>query len=462
LSLISSYYIICYIKKDKWDMELRHLITQIIEDNKSELIGFLSDLIRIPSVNLGEPNTGNEQAVQTFIASYLEKMGLDVAMKAYDEKRQRPNVLAHWHGKGGGESLLINAHADVVPINDPEKWTHEPFGGIVSEGRIWGRGAADDKQGIAAMVFAVKALQKAGVKLKGDVILLSSVGEESNEGGTLGAGRAMADELNKPTFAIVTESTGGTDLDIEGPSLFFFELIVNGKAVHIGDRNMAIYPQPRSIPCGNECGADALQKTLPILQMLYQKERDWALNWRDSIVGCGGLKTFDKKGVGVYSINICNIEGGTYLGSIPGKVRILGSVFHPQDYSSTDIFKQLKQHVLAVASTDSWLVSHPPQMQLLKNCHYWQGYKVLPDHPGVKAAERAYQNATGKPLNISGFKAVCDATYLQRVGIPSVVFGAGESGFGVHGVDESCSIELILRTCKFLASMILEWCNADK
>lgn len=440
-------------------MNLSQTVSEAIDRLEPELVRFLSSLIRIPSVNEGVPNTGTEGAVQAFVANTMRDMQLDVTECAYDAKKERPNVIGRWKGAGGGESLLINAHSDVVPVNEPGQWTVDPFGGAIKDGYIWGRGAADDKAGIAAMVYAVRALQQAGVRLKGDVVLLSSVGEESGEGGTLGPGPAVRDMADKPSFAIVAESTAAQDLDIEGPSLFFFDITVYGKAVHCGCRNMVQYPQPRGVPCGDEFGADALQKTLPILDMLYRKERDWARNWRDSMVGCGGTLTHDTKGVGVFGINVWNIECDGYLGALPGKVKISGSVFHDQSRDSEDVFDELKGYVMSMAATDSWLTAHPPEMVLHKEYQYWPGFGVTPEHPGVKAAERVHREMNGYSLNLSGFKAVCDATYIQRSGVPAVVYGPGEAGHGVHGTDENVSVELLKRTCKFFAGMMLEWCG---
>lgn len=440
-------------------MDLFQTVAGIIEKREPELVQFLGELVRIPCVNQGEPDTCVEGPVQAHVAAFMKEMQLDVTMRAYDKAQARPNVIGRWKGTGGGESLLLNAHSDVVPINDPEKWTVEPFGGVYKDGSVWGRGAVDDKSGIAAMVFAVRALQEAGVRLKGDVVLLSSVGEESNEGGTLGAGPAVRDMTDKPSFAVVAESTAAHDLDIEGPSLFFFELTVHGQAVHMGCRNTVIYPQPHSVPCGNEIGADAIQKSLPILEMLYRKERDWACNWHGGMVGCGGTSTFDEKGVGVFGINIFHVEGGGYLGAVPAQMKIRGSVLHEQSRDSEEVFAELRDCVMAVASTDSWLKAHPPEMQLLKELQYWPGYCVRPDHPGIAAAERVHLAMNGYPVNLSGFKAVCDASYIQRSGVPAVVYGAGESGHGVHGVDENVSVDKLKKTCKFFAGLMLEWCG---
>ena len=90
----------------------------------------------------------------------------------------RPNVVARWAGSGGGRSLILNGHIDVVPAGDRSLWTHDPYGAEVVGSRIYGRGTADQKIGIAAMIMAVACLKAIGIRPAGDVILESVVNEE--------------------------------------------------------------------------------------------------------------------------------------------------------------------------------------------------------------------------------------------------------------------------------------------
>lgn len=142
--------------------EDRLAVERAAESMKDEAVLFLQKLVRIPSVN--HPPTGDEKAVQEFYADRLRSIGMKVdvfeaddvpgfaqhpARLADHDMRNRPNILGYLPGTGGGRSLLLFAHADVEAPGDPQAWTGgDPFSGEVRGGRIYGRGAADDKAGM--------------------------------------------------------------------------------------------------------------------------------------------------------------------------------------------------------------------------------------------------------------------------------------------------------------------------
>src|SRR4030095_8167388 len=169
-------------------------IDAAVDALRPELIEFARSLVRIPSVS------GSEQAAQRAIAAKYESLGLsvDIVPSVREELESHPafcddaipfvdrlNVVARWRGTGGGRSLILNGHIDVVPPGDLSKWTRDPWGGEIEGDRLYGRGACDMKSGLAAAAFAVQALQASGVKLRGDVMLQSVIGEESGGVGTL-------------------------------------------------------------------------------------------------------------------------------------------------------------------------------------------------------------------------------------------------------------------------------------
>jgi len=147
-------------------MDSRKQGLEWIDKNRNAIVGFLQDLIRIPSV------TGEEGPIQQFIAGRLKEMGLAVdvfepdlsalrkhpACGSFPRIRGRPNVVGILKGKGGGKSLLFNGHVDVIPAGAPESWQHGSWSGDLADGRIYGRGASDMKAGLAAMTMAVKAI----------------------------------------------------------------------------------------------------------------------------------------------------------------------------------------------------------------------------------------------------------------------------------------------------------------
>ena len=148
-----------------------------IEENQEQLIQLTQDLVRIPSIS------GEEYEVQKRVHKELEVMGLLPEFYNPDEKElrkhkdffettsfakygydDRPNVAGLLKGTGGGRSLCLSGHVDVVSPEPLEKWSRDPWSADVVDGNIHGRGAGDMKAGVAGMIFAVKALQENGIK----------------------------------------------------------------------------------------------------------------------------------------------------------------------------------------------------------------------------------------------------------------------------------------------------------
>jgi acetylornithine deacetylase len=442
-------------KKGSIVKEDKQRVFNWLDENKMGAATLLSDMVRIPSLNQGTVDTGDEREMAEFVSSYMKDMGLDVEILSFDKEGKRPNVAGTYCGSGGGRSILFNAHMDVVPIDEPDKWMHKPFGGEIADNRVYGRGACDDKQGITAFVYAVKALKTAGVKLRGDVILLASAGEESCEGGTYGPG-PVAKELmkrkNKPSGAIVCELSN-MDIQIESASLFFFELIVKGKTCHCGSRNQCIFPQPYGLASGNEIGVDALEHLLPIVEMFYRKEKDWNLNtMRSSVMGTG-----DNMGVGAFYLNPVSFSGGGYIGSIPAEARITYGVWFDNKISKEDMMNEIRKSVDAVCFTDSWLKENPPEI-IMPIIQDWPGYSTERDSDFVRNLVSACEDALGRKPVVTGFKAACDATWISMAGIPSVTFGNGTMANRVHTIDEYCDIDDLVQCAKAYASIMMDWC----
>ena len=169
-------------------------LVQKIDDSRERAVAFLQQMIAIPSV------TGDEAKIQKFLADYMTKIGLDVDMwetdwgelKKHPAYRPvdrgyegRPNIVATLKGSGGGRSLLLNGHTDVIPVGGGEGWSDDPWSATIKNGRIYGRGSADMKSGVASHIMAVECLLAAGLKPKGDVYINVVVDEEVSGHGTL-------------------------------------------------------------------------------------------------------------------------------------------------------------------------------------------------------------------------------------------------------------------------------------
>ena len=205
-----------------------------VEAARDEIVAFTAEMIRIPTVN---PPGACYRDCAELIGRRLGMSGLAVE---YVEAEGRPEHTAEYPrvnvvGRGlavpGRPRLHLNGHFDVVPPGDG--WTVDPFAGVAREGRIYGRGASDMKSGIAAAVFAVEALRRAGVELEGAVDISATVDEES--GGFAGvahlceAGIISSDHTR---YAIIPEPFGPARVCLGHRGVYWFDVIAHGHAAH--------------------------------------------------------------------------------------------------------------------------------------------------------------------------------------------------------------------------------------
>src|SRR3954471_17213459 len=234
-------------------------IDAAVDALRPDLVEFARSLVRIPSV------TGSEQEAQRAIAAKYESLGLsvDIVPSLREELESHPafcddaipfadrlNVVGRWRGTGGGRSLILNGHMDVVPPGDIAKWTRDPWGGEIDGDRLYGRGACDMKSGLASAAFAVRALQSIGVALRGDVLLESVIGEETGGAGSLTTivrgYRADACIIAEPMdLRIAPVQTGALT----------FRITVHGKSAHA---------------CMKPHGVSAITEFAPIIVALEQ------------------------------------------------------------------------------------------------------------------------------------------------------------------------------------------------
>ncbi|MDB4895944.1 MAG: hypothetical protein JWN15_2206, partial [Firmicutes bacterium] len=172
--------------------EDRERLFQLIDQHQEAIVSYIQDLVRLPSET--HPPGGDEYAAQMRVAESFRAMGLD-KVDVFEptevpgieqdpgwwpglDYRDRPNVVGVWKGAGGGRSLLLNGHIDVVPAGPRELWDYDPYGGTVADGKIFGRGAVDMKGPLGAAIMVARILKENGFRLKGDLILASTVNEE--------------------------------------------------------------------------------------------------------------------------------------------------------------------------------------------------------------------------------------------------------------------------------------------
>ena len=205
-----------------------------IEAARDEIVAFTAEMIRIPTVN---PPGDCYRDCAELIGRRLEMAGLDVRYVEatghpdHTARCPRVNVVGRGEGVGARPRLHLNGHFDVVPPG--EGWTFGPFDAVVRGGRIHGRGASDMKSGIAAAVFAIEGIRRAGIELHGAMDVSATVDEES--GGFAGvahlceAGIISGDDTD---YAIIPEPFGPTRVCVGHRGVYWFDVVAHGHAAH--------------------------------------------------------------------------------------------------------------------------------------------------------------------------------------------------------------------------------------
>ncbi len=190
--------------------------------HESEVIGFCQDLVRIKSVN----PPGDELKAAEYVFSVLQKAGLQGQLIRHSPTRA--SAIARLKGSGEKPAVLYNGHLDTVPVG-AEEWIHDPFGGEIADGRVWGRGASDMKGGLAAMMAAVKTLAETKASLRGDLILAATAGEEVDSVGANAIAQMLGSE---PSQAVIISEPSSNEIFIAEKGAFWLELTTHGKTAH--------------------------------------------------------------------------------------------------------------------------------------------------------------------------------------------------------------------------------------
>ena len=353
-------------------------------------VAFLQALVRVPT----DTPPGNNAPHAEATAELLAGLGLQAekhpvpawALEEYGLQSITNLIVRHRFGDGG-PVVALNAHGDVVPPG--EGWTHDPYGGEVVDGRIYGRASAVSKSDFATYTFALRALQALGVPLRGSVELHFTYDEEF--GGELGPGWLLNNGLTRPDLLIaagfshqvVTAHNGCLQL----------EVTLHGLASH------AAYP---------ETGVDALQAATRLLVALYA--HNTVLRGRRSAVA----------GITHPYLNVGRIEGGSNTNVVPGKVVLkLDRRMIPEEDAAAVEAEVRALIAEAVAASPGVRVE-------IKRLLLAQALQPLAgNRPLVQALQRHGQAVFGEALPVSGTPLYTDVRLYGAFGVPAVIYGAG-------------------------------------
>lgn len=434
------------------DKRLRDDVMQAVDSLKDEMVQVVCDMVRIPSVPpmpaaFGPPEAAEGVAGETQVNQYLKPVMESSGLQAdlWEVEKGRANLAGIWRGKGKGRSLLFNGHVDVVPPGPEDKWTVAgPWSGAIVDGRIYGRGSTDMKGGIAAVVFAMKALRRAGYEPKGDVFVQSVVGEEHME--TYAGTGAALERGYRADAAIVAEASGPPhrfSINTASPGLVVMQVRVKGKATHISMRDELVRAGGR----GAACGVSAIDKAFLVYQALSKLEEEW-----------GQTKThpaFTRPGH--FTLFPAVINGGDMqAASVPEECSMLYMIWHPPQDTPESIAAEIQAHVARFVQTDPWLRENPPEVYV--PLFSWPPFETSQEEPICKAAAAASESLFSRPAVLYGAAYTSDASFIRQAGIPTIVMGPGSIELA-HGFNEYVDIQDLLDAAKLYALTVVEWCG---
>jgi acetylornithine deacetylase/succinyl-diaminopimelate desuccinylase family protein len=434
------------------DNQVRTNVLQAVDSLKDELVQLVSDMVRIPSVPPEAPAPGltdtavevsGETLVNRALKPVMESFGLETDL--WEVEKGRANLVGIWRGKGKGRSLLLNGHVDVVPSGPLERWTVAgPWSGEIIDGKIYGRGSTDMKGGLAAAVIAMKAVLKAGYRPKGDVFLQCVVGEEHHET-YAGTGSAL-ERGYKADAAIVCETSTPPiklSINIASPGLVVMHVKVKGKAAHIAMRDELI----RAGGLGAAVGVSAIDKAFLLYQSLLKLEEEWGQTKRHpAYTRPGHFVIFPEA-----------IQGGDIMAaSIPEECSMTYIIWHPPQDTAESVAEEIQAHIARFVQTDPWLRENPPEVYV--PLFSQPSFETSPDEPICKAAAAASEAVFCKSASLYGSAFDCDAGWIRKAGIPTIVVGPGNPELA-HSFNECVDIQDVLDAAKLYAMIIVEWCG---
>ncbi len=345
-----------------------------------------------------------------------------------EEFQGNPNVVGVIKGKGGGRSIILNGHIDVVPEGDETAWTIDPYSGEYLNGKVFGRGSTDMKGGTVSLLLAIEALRENGIDLKGDIIFQSVIEEESGGTGTLAALlRGYTADA-----AIIPEPTNLKMFPKQQGSMWF-RLSIRGKQAHGGTRYE---------------GVSAIEKAAAVLNALQLLERKRNENVTDPLYRNIPIP---------FPINIGKFESGKWPSSVPDLAVIEGRIGVGPNETMEEVENELGSCLKKLSENDSWFEHHPVQLEWFGG--RWQPGSLEPDHPFLGVMADAYKNVLDSNPVIEASPWGTDGGILSKGGnIPVIVFGPGTTE-AAHDANEYIEVPKILLAAEVIAYALIKWCG---
>ena len=344
----------------------------LTSDERAALHTLAADLIRHPSPD----PPGDEAAIAGFVADRLRALGFEVETDEFLPRRI--NVVARLRGTGSQPALVFSAHMDTMPVGEAP-WTHPPFSGEILSGRLYGRGAADMKGGLATMVAAAAKIKTSGKALAGDLVLAFSAGESTD---CIGARRMVeTGALSGAGWLLVSEPTSLGVFTAEAGALWL-DAVATGATGHASGSG----------------GVNAIKRLMAFLDRL------------DGI----RLAEAPHPLLGLPSLAVNRLAAGHAPNITPDRARATLDIRTLPGMSAAAVIAELRPLADGIAFE---IIGDKPAIE------------TPTDDPFVATALAAHARVTGKAAEPGGVHYFSDSNVLvPALGVPRVIIGPGKAG----------------------------------
>jgi acetylornithine deacetylase len=415
-------------------------LLETVDRLADDVFDFTAHLVAEPSV------LGREAAVVSVMADRLTALGYPPRWIPMDD----PKLLSHpSHGPdtappegrfnlaavrpadaGGGRGALFNGHLDVVSAEPVRFWSRPPYEPVVEDGWMYGRGAGDMKSGVAAMTYAVHAVDRAGLGLRAPVTVNAVIEEECSGNGALASVLDGCD-----AEAVLIPEPFGPVRYIGQVGVMWFKVTVSGRSTHVLE---------------TKAGANAIEKCFPLIEALRRLETELNDQARPE-----PYQLIDHP----LNLNVGIIKGGDWPSTVPSE-----ATFHARlSFFPGTTYRWMRDRVTQViteaAAQDAWLAKNPPHVEF--RGFRSEGHLTEPDTDLHLAIDRCHQDLTGQPTQTFAATCTTDLRAFQ-------FFGQGQSScFGpvaenIHGADERVRLDSVIHTAKVYALFLARWCGVTE
>ena len=374
-------------------MEVKRL-KQLAREYQKDLVNFLRDMVRIPSLS------GQEGKIARRVKEEMERAGFDEVFI---------DGIGNVVGRigSGRVRILYDAHMDTVDIGGRKSWKYEPFGAEYRCGTVYGRGACDDKAGVASAIFGGKLIVTLG--LKGDYTLYIAASVEEESAGGKGIEYLIREDKLKPHFVVLAEPTSLN--------------IIRG---HKGRVGLKISLRGKSAHAGTPWkGINAIYRMAPLIQKIEK------LNRR--------LPPFPPLGKGTISVTKIDCEKAS-LNAIPDNC----TIYLDRRMNTRENKESVKRELRT-------LMGKSGKLEILQK--FFTAWKLPLEHPLIVSSVETYKALFKTSPKILLWPFCSNGSYtMGEKEIPTIIFGPGEEKF-THSANEQVKVEHLIRAAMFYAML---------